>query len=43
MPKWVECNGDPSGRILSVFKSDETKKPLSIKQREQIEGYLRST
>ena len=21
LPKWVECNGDPSGRILDVFKN----------------------
>lgn len=47
MPKWVECNGDPSGRILEVFKNDELleekKKELSIKQREHLEGYLRSS
>jgi len=22
MPRWVDCKGDPSGRILSVFKGD---------------------
>tara|TARA_Y100000389_G_scaffold203904_1_gene254028 strand:- start:2125 stop:3771 length:1647 start_codon:yes stop_codon:yes gene_type:complete len=47
MPKWVECNGDPSGRILEVFKSDEKeeekKKTMSIKQKEHLEGYLRSS
>lgn len=26
MPKWVECNGDPSGRILEVFKNTEVEK-----------------
>lgn len=44
MPKWVECNGDPSGRILEVYKNtevEEKEKRMSIKQREQLEGYLR--
>lgn len=42
MPKWVECNGDPSGRILEVYKNTEEKeKKMSLKQREQLEGYLR--
>ena len=44
MPKWVECNGDPSGRILEVFKNTKIKekeKRMSIKQKEQLEGYLR--
>lgn len=35
MPKWVKCNGDPSGRLLNVFNKKKNSK-------QQLPNYLKS-
>jgi asparagine synthase (glutamine-hydrolysing) len=46
LPRWVECNGDPSGRNLKVF-NEKSKAitttdtdTMSMKQKGQLKGYL---
>ena len=38
LPKWIDCKGDPSGRLLTVFEN--TSYNTSIKMKEQLKGYL---
>jgi len=39
LPKWIETGGDPSGRLLQVYKDENEYENLSIKQKDQLKNY----